>query len=420
MQKKGLLQRLLWLAMALVLLIGSVSPQTAAAGSVRVEAYDFDGLYQRLHQRFPEIFAYSPLKTPEGQEVGDTEDIRMILEGFTYYVNGQPAGNYSGSFGWQSFNGGGERFLANDDIAYCFDWHTAAGTGANHQPSSLAEINPFSPEGTMNVARAARMLTENNFALITEQAEWIAEAFTSDAGKTIAKEEVVRLLQSTDADAASFKRMLVQMMVWKYMNQMTLGKQKAAFQVVEGYFDKEGHWHEPEPLIVPPTIGLEAFIPAGKLYSLGLEEYYAHEDEMRDTWKARYALEVDVPFTVPQEDVEKIRLIAQNNGNKVESSGSVTVYDDGTDITLTATQPLSWTGWTSFTDTSDSIYSSVPYIHGATQAEGGGQFIVRVGNIRLLKVRVKAEIKKVQYDPIGILLQKKDGKSQDDVRPVEL
>ena len=424
--KKGFMKRVGTALLAGLLCLTSLSlvPLKAQAanvthGDVQILDTDYDSVWSRLKAKYPTVFLDAKVYSG-GVEVGTENAVRVLItkstthlqagnQGATEkYINGNTASTSNSAFGFPGFQNN-ETFTVNGHIGYCFDWLTPSRTGQHVASSSLAEagINVRSGVDVIGLAEAAKMLTQNNFELITNNANQIAMSITVPASNynesmTIPKSAVVALLQDTSADATAFKRGLVQMLVWGTMNDLPYSDYMYYFISASGFWDKEGHWHDggDGDMITAPIIGIAGFIDIPKMYELGYQAYQQMKTSVTQTadWERQYELTVGQPFTVPAADVENIGKILDENGGKIEPSGTVQVSRSGQTITLTATQELSsWTAWEGVTEDSSMIYSSKPYDSSYTGSNGSrvfgsGQFIVDVSAVQYLRARVKAEV----------------------------
>ena len=395
---------------------------TVDHGAVKIVDTDYEAIWKRLKAKYPTVFRDAKVYI-NGTESGTVDAVRVLFTRSTThlqagnqgptekFINGTTASTSNSAFGFSSFLNN-EAFTVNGQIGYCFDWLTPSRTGQHVQSGSLAEagINVRSGVDVMGLAEAAKMLTKDNFALITANAGQIAKELVVPASSynsaiTIPKSAVTQLLQDTSADATAFKRGLVQMLVWGTMNDLPYSDYMYYFISDSGYWDKEGHWHEPGSdgsMRSAPIIGIAGFIDIPKMYQLGYQAYQDLKTSVTQTadWERQYELEVGKPFTVPAADVSGIGKILDENGGKIEPSGTVQVNrsSDGKTITLTATQPISnWTAWQGVTEDSSMIYSSKPYNSSyndssGTRVPGSGQFIVDVSAVKYFRARVKAVV----------------------------
>ncbi len=424
--KKGFMKRVGTVLLSGLLMLASLSlvPMKAQAanvthGDVQILDKDFNAIWNRLKAKYPSIFLDAKVYQ-DGVEVGTETAVRVLITRSTNhlqsgnqgptekYINGNTSGTSNMAFGFPSFLNN-EVFTVNGHIGYCFDWLTPSRTGQHVASSSLAEagINVRSGVDVIGLAEAAKMLTQNNFELITNNASQLAMSLTVPASSyhsavTIPKSAVVQLLQDTSADATAFKRGLVQMLVWGTMNDLPYSDYMYYFiSDSTGYWDKEGNWHTGGTgMRTAPIIGIAGFIDIPKMYQLGYQAYQDLKTSVTQTadWERQYELEVGKTFTVPASDVENIGKILDANGGKIEPSGTVQVSRNGQTITLTATQEMTnWTTWQGMTEDSSMIYSSKPYDSSYTNSSGdrvfgSGQFIVDVSAIQYLRARVKAVI----------------------------
>ena len=390
-------------------------------GAVKIYNYNFDSLVNRLQTKYPGVFktinvyGYSGSSHPV---VGTTIANRALLSNATNHRQGNNAGRVTVKFingntrstsNWAQGLGNYEAkeyFTVNGHIAYCFDWTTSATAGSHKLSASLSEasINATTTNVT-ELAQVAKMLTKDNYALIVQNASSIAKglsiaAYTdpdrtwfSHGAVTISKSDVESLLRDTTADGLMFKRALVQMLVWSKMNAQPLCDWMYSFYADSGYEDKEGNYVDAgEPCLEGPIIGYGAIINFNTIYNTGKNAWNAQSSNNTADYVYEYELTVGVPFSVPASDVGNIKKIVQANGNKIESSGSVTVNVTSSGVTLTATQPIAnWTSWMSTSESSSMIYSSKPYDPGTSGTDkGSGQFIVDVSEMKFMKARVKA------------------------------
>ena len=425
--KKGIIKKLgigllsvLMCLTSLSLMPVKVQAATVDHGAVKIVDTDYNAIWNRLKAKYPTIFLDAKVYQ-DGVEVGTEAAVRVLITNSTNhlqsgnhgatekYINGTAASTSNSAFGLPAFLNN-EVFTVNGQIGYCFDWLTPSRTGQHVQSSTLAEagINVRSGVDVIGLAEAAKMLTQNNFALITNNANQLAMSITVPASSyngsvTIPKSAVVALLQDTSADATAFKRGLVQMLVWGTMNDLPYSDYMYYFiSDSAGYWDKEGNWHTGgSGMRTAPVIGISGFIDLPKMYQLGYQAFQDLKTSVTQTadWERQYELEVGKAFTVPAADVESIGKILDANGGKIEPSGTVQVTksSDGKTITLKATQPItSWTTWQGVSENSSMIYSSKPYnssyTSGGSRVFGSGQFIVDVSAVKYLRARVKAVV----------------------------
>ena len=281
--KKGFMKRVGTALLAGLLCLTSLSlvPLKAQAanvthGDVQILDTDYDAVWSRLKAKYPTVFLDAKVYS-DGVEVGTENAVRVLItkstthlqagnQGATEkYINGNTASTSNSAFGFPGFQNN-ETFTVNGHIGYCFDWLTPSRTGQHVASSSLAEagINVRSGVDVIGLAEAAKMLTQNNFELITNNANQLAMSITVPASNynestTIPKSAVVALLQDTSADATAFKRGLVQMLVWGTMNDLPYSDYMYYFISASGFWDKEGHWHDggDGDMITAPIIGIQ-------------------------------------------------------------------------------------------------------------------------------------------------------------------
>ena len=420
----------LWLLAVLLIPFGAkaADDQTDVDhGAVRILDYDYVSLTDRLAAKYPSVFPMGKVYV-DGSEVGTTLCVRVLLSnsathrqadnyGVTMkFINGATRGTANAGYGFGQFQNN-EQFTVDSHISYCFDWTTPAKAGQHSVSATLAEagIQVRSGLDVIALAESARMLTENNYQLITDNAAALAKtlqipaytdpdnAFIHTAALTVPAADVARLLRDTTADGLAFKRGLVQFMVWQKMNDMSLGDWLYSFLSSTGYFNKEGVWvPSGGPSLTAPLIGYGALIDFPAMYALGLNAWRQAETSSSSQADAewQYTLTVGQPFTVPTADAEGIGKILAANGGKIDPEGkvAVNVSADGRTITLTASSPIeNWTAWQGTSDSSRIIYSSKPYNPSYRDANGqlvtgSGQFIVDVGAMRYYRARVRAPL----------------------------
>ena len=413
--KKGLL-----LLLAALLITGALQSAEKAqaaysSGAVTVEDYNWSALYQQLSAKYPSVFTYGKHSKGGSQE----EQLRFIMgapsEPTAKHLDGSIWSNSSFSRPLSRILAQ-ERFTVSGNIAYCFDMTTPAQKGTYSVSSSVSAAgiptNTRSEAQILELARTAAALTANNFALITQNADSIARAFTNTFNsKSYSKDAVAAVLKGTGQAETDFKRGLVQLMVWTYMNEIKVANQANEY-ITSGQYNKEGEYVGGGTL-TPVTTGIGALYHIPTLYNIGkgaADAALSANAAVSYNWEKQYELEVGKAFPVPADDVGYIRKIAAANGGKIEASGAVTVADNGSSISLTATAPLpEWTAWLAASDiSSNTIYSTVPYqyAHGGMGENGAGQFIVNTGGVAYYRARVKATvpngtvlIKKVSADP---------------------
>lgn len=387
-------------------------------GAVKIYNYNYDQLVVRLTSKYPSVFKnVTVYKTSDHSVVTTTTAMRALISNASNHRQNSNSGttvryldNTARSTGnWGQFLGGfnsQEYFTVNGNQAYCFDWTTPSTKGSHVLSSSLsaAGISVSTGANVTELAQVAKMLTENNYALIVQNASSIAKglsipAFTdpdrswfSSSAITIAKNDVAALLRDTTADGIAFKRALVQMLVWQRMNKLSLSDWMYSFIADSGYYDKEGNWIDAgTPTLCGPIVGYAGIIDFDKLYQAGKTAWDQQSSSSTVDYEYQYELIVGIPFSVPAADVAGVKKIIQDNGGKIESSGTVTVNISSSGVTLTAAQALpSWTGWLTTSEYSSMIYSSKPYDGSYSGHEGTGQFIVDVSEMKFMRARVKA------------------------------
>ncbi len=387
-------------------------------GNVQIIDVDYGSILARLKAKYPSVFPNAKVYK-DGEEVGTENAVRVLFtrsathlqagnQGPTeVFINGAAASTVNGAFGLPSFLNN-EAFTVNGKTGYCFDWLTPSRTGQHVPSATLAEAGISVREGVdvIGLAEAARMLTQDSFSLIADNAETLAmsvivPATAYNGAVTIPKEDVAALLRDSSDDATAFKRGLVQMMVWGTMNGLPYSDYMYYFISASGYWDKEGGWHDASGTVTTaPVIGITGFIDFPKMYEIGYlayQELKTSADREAD-WEREYELTVGEPFSIPSSDVENIKKILDKNGGKIDQDGMVKVVRsaDGKTITLTAEKELSgWTEWQGMTEDSSMIYSSKPYSSsyndaGGSRVFGSGQFVVDVNAVRYYRVRIRA------------------------------
>ena len=390
-------------------------------GAVKIYNYDYDKLVTRLAKKYPAVFKSATVyNAATHAEVGTVTAMRVLItnsknhtqggnSGVTVqYINGTSRSTSNWAQGLGNFEAK-EYFMVNGHPGYCFDWATPSAAGSHVLSATLADAGITVGTGTdvMKLAQAAKMLTKNNYALITDNASAIAKGISiaayndpsnpglSHGAVSIAKNDVASLLKDTTADGLAFKRALVQMLVWGKMNAMSFGDYFYSFYGAESYVNKEGQVIEGETTVMLPAIGYASIIDLDRMYTIGLNAWEQQSTGSSADYQYEYALTVGKPFTVPAADTGRIVKIIEANGGKIEAGGSVkvSVSADKKTVTLTATKELSdWTGWLSASDSSSMIYSSKPYNPSAPGKTGSGQFIVDVSEMVYMRARVKAAL----------------------------
>ena len=397
---------LLAVIMTAAVLISGIAAQAAADnsvkanhGAVKVYNYDYNALVTRLTAKYPGVFKSATVYSAGTHaRVGTTSAFSVLItnsknhrqggnSGTTVkYINGstRSTSNWAQTLGDFQVN---EYFMVNGTRGYCFDWTTPSTTGSHVLSASLSEAGISAAANVMELAQAAKMLTENNFALITNNAASIARSLSIAQttnpdyswipvpAVSIAKADVTRLLQDTTADGIAFKRALVQTLVWQKMNSISLSDWMYSLYNASGYYNKEGQWISSDASIFGPVIGIGGIVDFDKMYQLGKTAWTQLSGSASVDHEYQYELLVGVPFTVPSADVSRIVKIVEANGGKIESSGSVTVgvSANKANVTLTATREIpSWTSWLSASESSDMIYSSKPYNASSSGKTGSG------------------------------------------------
>lgn len=427
-QRRRLIRSLALTLTLLAVLIPSVSTLAADGdikanhGAVKVYNYDYDNLVRRLTTKYPGVFKTATVYDSSGQSVGTAPALRALMSNSTNhrqsgnsgttvkFINGSSRSTSNWAQALGNFESK-EYFMVNGHVGYCFDWTTPSTSGSHSLSGSLsaAGINVGTGANVLELAQAAKMLTQNNYALIAQNAGSIARALSipaytdpdrpavSQPAVTIAKADVEALLRDTTADGIAFKRALVQMLVWGKMNALSFRDWLYSFGDTSGFYNKEGQWIEGTPIISAPIIGYSSIINFDTMYSVGRNAWVQMTSGSQADYQYQYELKVGVPFTVPAADVANIVKIAEANGGKIESGGSVTVAISANkqSVTLTATRAIpDWTGWLGTSESSNMIYSSKPYnpsyYSGSTLVMGSGQFIVDVSEMVYMRARVKA------------------------------
>lgn len=390
-------------------------------GAVKIHEYDYDKLVNRLASKYPGVFkTINVYRASSHQLLTTTIGNRILISNTKNHRQGGNSGttvkfingNSRSTSNWAQSLGNFEAkeyFMVNGHSGYCFDWTTSSTAGSHILSATLAEaeINVGTGANVMELAQVAKMLTKDNYALIVQNADTIAKglsisAYTdpdrtwfSSPAITITKSNVAALLKDTTADGIAFKRALVQMLVWGKMNALSFCDWIYSFYADSGYWDKEGVWHDAgEACLEGPIIGYSSIIDLDKMYQVGKTAWNQQSSSSSVDHEYQYELLVGVPFSVPAADVVNVKKIIAANGNKIESSGSVTVNVMSSGVTLTATREVpSWSSWLTASESSNMIYSSKPYDESTSSSyKGSGQFIVDVTEMKFMRVRVKAEM----------------------------
>ena len=425
-KKLTLRLRMLVLVLAAVILLPALTALAADGdvkadhGAVKIRSYDYDKLVRRLTAKYPGIFKTAAVyNASTRRNVGTSPALRVLFtnspnhrssgnSGTTVrYLNGSSRSTSNWALGLGGFEAN-EYFTVDGDPAYCFDWTTPSATGQHLLSASLSEagITVGTGANVTELAQVAKMLTKDNYALIAGNASAVARglsiaAFTnpdhtwiSSPAVTIPKSDVEALLRDTTADGIAFKRALVQMLVWGKMNAISYGDWLYSLTADSGYWDKEGNWvSQGETVIAGPIIGYASVIDLNKLYDIGRTAWEEQIMGASADYEYQYELTVGVPFNVPAADVSRIVKIAEANGGRIESGGSVAVgiSADKRSVTLTAREAIpNWTAWLGTSESSNMIYSSKPYRPSSSGTTGNGQFIVDVSEMVYMRARDRA------------------------------
>lgn len=222
----------------------SVSPE--------VEEYDVQGLLYpgsniytssswnvsqpALQAKYPNIF-------PSAGGIGivrviyrhiDRLDGRAIYD----YLGAGGTGTYGRTF--NEMNRVVEHFWNDDsgNVYYCYDFATNdSGYRADVPFNSLNSYYPRSK--IYEVYKWATALTQDNFALIRQNASSIAQGVSYN-GITIRKSDVERLLRDDNAVANSFKRALVQILIWDTLNHLNMLDHASPVTFISGTVGKGG------------------------------------------------------------------------------------------------------------------------------------------------------------------------------------
>ncbi len=425
-KKLTLRLRMLVLVLAAVILLPALTALAADGdvkadhGAVKIRSYDYDKLVQRLTAKYPGIFKNAAVYNASShQNVGTVPALRVLItnsanhrssgnSGTTVrYLNGSPRSTSNWALALGSFEAN-EYFTVGGRPGYCFDWTTPSAAGQHLLSASLSEagITVGTGANVMELAQAAKMLTKDNYALIVQNAAAIAKGLSvaaaanpdynwiSSPAVTISKNDVEALLRDTTADGIAFKRALVQTLVWGKMNAISYGDWLYSLTADSGYWDKEGNWVDNGATVITgPIIGYAGIIDFGKMYDAGRAAWEEQISASSVDYEYQYELIVGVPFSVPAADAGRIAKIAEANGGRIESGGSVTVNvsADKRSVTLTATKALpEWTAWLTASESPNMIYSSKPYQPSSAGTTGNGQFIVDVSEMIFMRARVRA------------------------------
>ena len=287
-------------------------------GAVKIYNYDYDKLVTRLAKKYPAVFKSATVyNAATHAEVGTVTAMRVLItnsknhtqggnSGVTVqYINGTSRSTSNWAQGLGNFEAK-EYFMVNGHPGYCFDWATPSAAGSHVLSATLEDAGITVGTGTdvMKLAQAAKMLTKNNYALITDNASAIAKGISiaayndpsnpglSHGAISIAKNDVASLLKDTTADGLAFKRALVQMLVWGKMNAMSFGDYFYSFYGAESYVNKEGQVIEGETTVMLPAIGYASIIDLDRMYTIGLNAWEQQSTGSSADYQYEYALTV--------------------------------------------------------------------------------------------------------------------------------
>ncbi len=392
MKEKRFISLLMALIMTLTVVLGAIPPQEAfAAGTVTVESVTNNA--NTWHNAFPRAFL-----TTQG---------RLAL-GFMYrykknYLGGTSRNNNAFSYSVSNPRAEvAEIFSVDGKIAYCFDINTPATKGTFQQSNTLAEagINVTDEDLVMKVAEAAYALTKDNFQAIIDHAEELAKGISNVYGYTVPKDAVVEVLQSNSDVAVSFKRHIVQWMVWWKVNDFTF-LDSTPQQTVSGGVDKEGN---PLPdTTIPAYYGVSSIINYPELFRWGLEKWGEIKAEAEYEWEYEYQIKPSQTITLTGIEGQRIWSLYKQDGYFGASDLVIARSGNSTTITAPANVNKGEYDWQDIEPLTANIYSTKPY-----QEHDAGQFIVSVDSYMKGRAKIKVTL---GMDPVGILLRKTDAEN---------
>ena len=393
MKEKRFLSLLMALIMTLTVVLSAIPPQEAfAAGTVTVESVRNN--VSTWHNAFPRAFLIA-------------NDGRMGL-GFMYRYKKNSLGGTSRNNNAFSYTLSSTRaevceiFTVDGKIGYCFDINTPATQGTFQQSNTLAEagINVTDEDLVMKVAEAAYALTKDNFQAIIDHAEELAKGISNVYGYTVPKDAVVEVLQSNSDVAVSFKRHIVQWMVWWKVNDFTF-LDSTSQQTVSGGVDKEGN---PLPdTTIPAYYGVSSIIDFPELYRWGLEKWGEIKAEAEYEWEYEYQIKPGQTITLTGIEGQRIWSLYKQDGYFGASDLVIARSGNTTTITAPANVNKGEYSWQDIEPLTANIYSTKPY-----QEHEAGQFIVSVDAYMKGRAKIKVTL---GMDPVGILLRKTDAET---------
>ncbi|MBQ9825925.1 MAG: VaFE repeat-containing surface-anchored protein [Firmicutes bacterium] len=397
MREKRIISLLMALIMTLTVVLGVIPPQEAFAdGTVTVQSVRNNA--NTWHNAFPRAFLLA-------------NDGRLAL-GFMYrYKKNSLAGtsrnNNAFAYTLSSTRAEvAEIFTVDGKIAYCFDINTPATQGTFEQSNTLAEagINVTDEDLVMQVAEAAYALTKDNFQAIIDHAEELAKGISNVYGYTVPKDAVVEVLQSNSDVAVSFKRHIVQWMVWWKVNDYTF-LDSTPQQTVSGGVDKEGN---PLPdTTIPAYYGVSSIIDYPELFRWGLEKWGEIKAQAEYEWEYEYQIKPGQTITLTGIEGQRIWSLYKQDG--YFGANDLVIARSGSNTTITAPVNVNKGeyDWQDIEPLTANIYSTKPY-----QEHDAGQFIVSVDAYMNGRAKIKVTL---GMDPVGILLKKADAETGQNV-----
>lgn len=279
---------------------------------------------------------------------------------------------------------GDEAFTLDGHIAYCLDITTPA-TGARQIVSDLNSLNSawMTDQKAINITKAAKALTQNNFALLNEA---LRNGNILVAGTGFNLTEAKRLATLSDSAAIALKRGLVQLMVYHISHNFTHGTGYINEQG-SGYKDKEGNWVAGREV---KGYSLNDHIKLTTLYNYGLKAYEDNAEAVAYSYRLQYGKE----FQVPDSDYADVKKVLDDKGFLGSEDIEVSQRDGKIYLTSYLRKEICFP--IQKTDQRENSFSmSFPYKSGTKigSADGSGQVIASTGQLRTIAVEICTDYK---------------------------
>ena len=378
------------MALALVMLSGAVDLsgfQALAAENVEVTAGDVTS-YSSLNSAWPGVFQYTEKEDgSSGQLIGmaitqNSGTGTYIASPFTGENTGQLTS--TGLYGWSAWFEDC-LFSSDGDIVYCFDYGTGvSGTRTYVTFDELglsADYLGDDPEGfVLDLAKAAYGLTYNNFVAITDNASSIAEGY-SNSSYTITQANAQAVLESTSDLADEVKRLLIQNMIWVYMNDIETDAYHSGYATSGSGSNKDGSTYE--NTYTSDTVSITSVWDMEELYEIGLEAY----GSISGTAEYEYFLEYGESITLTGDEAEDVWTVYEEYGYLGSSEAAdvftVTKDDDGS-VTITCVKAADEQTYYP----SETGYLYAEDVSSSYSAGDDAQFVVNVEAIKKIGVRI--------------------------------